>query len=90
MLFKMADPQQDVAAISFKNEEQVSFSLWNIKSANQIRSFKGTPCGCHCLSKAGKDFFVTSQEDKQVVNVWEWRKVNLGPISLYLSVCVMQ
>ena len=71
----MADPQQDVAVISFKNEEQVSFSLWNMKSANQIRNFKGAPCGYHCLSKAGKDFFLTSQEDKQVINVWEWRKV---------------
>ena len=79
----MAETGQEVVIVSTLNDDQCAFSLWNLRTANLIKSYKpNQQQGCHCLVKAGQDYVLTSQQNKQVINVWEWKKVFAFVLSL--------
>ena len=71
----MADRNSEVLLVSALNDDQ-SFSLWNLRTGNLIKNYKSIQQqGSSCLARAGSDYVLTSQEKKQVISVWEWRKV---------------
>ena len=73
----MAERNSDILLVSALNDDQSSFSLWNLRTGNLIKSYKASQQqGCLCLARAGRDYVLASQEKKQVISVWEWRKVS--------------
>ncbi len=72
----MMEATAEVARISCL-DEQSCFSLWNLKSGLQMKNFKGAQCGKHCITSVGNDYVFTAQDNKQVVHVWDFKKVSI-------------
>eukprot|EP00794_Sanderia_malayensis_P007714 gene7714-8553_t len=64
----------DVAQISYENEEQISFSIFNLNSGLPVKSYKGAKCSSHCITSVGKEYTFAAQSGKQVIHVWDTRK----------------
>ena len=82
----MEEKSLEVFLVSALNDDQASFSLWNLRTGNLIKSYKGgQQQGCNCLARTGRDYVFTSQESKQVISVWEWNKVAYISITMQVT-----
>ena len=87
MFSKMVDFKHDVFVSSALESDTVTFSLWSLQTGTLLKNYKGVQ-GCYCLAPAGTDHVLTTQENKQVLFVWDWKKVLLFYYSIhsYLSI----
>eukprot|EP00795_Rhopilema_esculentum_P004628 gene4628-20903_t len=69
----MVDFKHDVFVSSALESDTVTFSLWSLQTGTLLKNYKGVQ-GCYCLTPAGTDHVLTTQENKQVISVWDWRK----------------
>lgn len=74
---KMAKVSTEVAVITDENKEQISFSFWNLASGLQEKNYKGSVCGAHCITSVGKEYVFTAQDKKQLIYVWDLKKVEM-------------
>ena len=69
----MADVE--VAVTTESSGEHDCISFWDIKSGMHLKSYKGGICSVHGLTFVGHDYLIGAQHEKQILHVWNTRKV---------------